>query len=138
MSDRKDNWRGMNWVRQDKRLAIYLRDGLACAYCGSGIEEGIRLSLDHIVPDSRGGDNHELNLVTACDKCNSSRGNRSVIEFASAVAGYVNRGLTSEEIRDHVMSTAMKDLRPFRKQAREMMAERGSCFQVLHSQKESA
>lgn len=33
-STRKADWQGMNWIRQDKRLAIYLRDGLACVWCG--------------------------------------------------------------------------------------------------------
>jgi len=37
---------GMNWIRKEKRLAIYLRDGLACGYCGQSIEDGAKLTLD--------------------------------------------------------------------------------------------
>ena len=47
-------------------MAIYMRDGLACAYCGAAVEDGAQLSLDHITPDSLGGDNQADNLVT-CD-----------------------------------------------------------------------
>ncbi len=43
-------YQGMNFVRQDLRLAIYLRDGLACVWCGQGIEDGIKFTLDHVVP----------------------------------------------------------------------------------------
>ena len=77
---------GMNWITQHKRLAIYMRDGLACAYCGDGVEDGAKLTLDHLTPYSEGGSNHESNLVTCCQRCNSSRGNRSVEQFAAGVA----------------------------------------------------
>jgi hypothetical protein len=48
---------GMNWIRQEKRLAIYLRDGLACCWCGFTVEDGVRFTLDHIVPRQMGGGN---------------------------------------------------------------------------------
>ena len=41
-------YQGMNWIRQDKRLAIYLRDGLACAWCGNGVENGAKLPLEGV------------------------------------------------------------------------------------------
>ena len=64
MTKRKANWQGMNWIRQEKRLAIYLRDGMSCAYCGASVEGGAQLSLDHVKPHSRGGSNAAANLVT--------------------------------------------------------------------------
>ena len=48
-------YQGANWVRREKRLALYLRDGLACVYCGEGVEDGVVLTLDHLVPHSHGG-----------------------------------------------------------------------------------
>ena len=39
-----------NWINVRRRLAIYLRDGMACVYCGSGIEDGIKMTLDHVIP----------------------------------------------------------------------------------------
>ena len=59
---------GMNWIRKEKRLAIYLRDGLACCFCGEGVEDGAKLTLDHLTPHSHGGTNGAENLATACHR----------------------------------------------------------------------
>ena len=91
-------WQGMNWITQVRRLAIYLRDGAACVYCGEGLEHGATLSLDHVKPHSKGGTNHETNLVTCCKRCNDSRGNRPLTTFAKGVAAYRNHGLTADVI----------------------------------------
>lgn len=62
---------GMNWIRQAKRLAIYMRDNFSCLYCGTGIEQAeIILTLDHVVHH---GSNDATNLVTACMDCNVSK-----------------------------------------------------------------
>lgn len=80
--NRKARNQGMNWIRPEKRLAIYLRDSLSCCYCNHGVEDSVRLTLDHVIPHSKGGDNSERNLVTACLECNSARGNKPVTRFA--------------------------------------------------------
>jgi hypothetical protein len=123
----RGNWQGMNWIRQDKRLAIYLRDNLACAYCGEGVEQGAKLTLDHVRPHACGGSNHESNLVTCCSTCNSSRGKRSVREFAAGVAEYRNHGLTAAEIIARVERLTRRSLKQYREQAKAMIADRGSC-----------
>ena len=61
---------------------------MACCWCGSSVEEGEHLTLDHFVPVSKGGTNEADNLLTSCRRCNSARGNRSAEEFAQAVAQY--------------------------------------------------
>ncbi|KKK72946.1 hypothetical protein LCGC14_2898780, partial [marine sediment metagenome] len=43
IASRKEKNQGMNWIRPEKRLAIYLRDGLACCYCGATVEDGTKL-----------------------------------------------------------------------------------------------
>ena len=92
-------YQGSKWIRRERRLAIYLRDGLACCYCGATIEEdGATLSLDHVLPYSQGGSNDSCNLITSCQKCNSSRGDRPVDEFVKAVASYLDRGVRAEDI----------------------------------------
>lgn len=40
-----------------------------CAYCGSTEE----LTLDHVVPQCKGGSNHITNVICACRKCNSDK-----------------------------------------------------------------
>ena len=129
--DRKTRNQGMNWISQTKRLAIYARDGFACCYCGSAVEEGVKLTLDHITPHSLGGDNKETNLVTCCRKCNSSRGNRLVEDFAAATAAYLNHGIQPEAILTHIHACLKRPLDI--KTARELIARRGSCFNVLQS-----
>ncbi len=120
-------WQGMNWIRQEKRLAIYLRDGLACAYCGFSVEEGAQLTLDHVKPHSKGGTNHETNLVTCCHKCNCSRGNRSVRAFAADVATYIDAD--AKTIERHVRACTRRPLA--KDEAKQMIARRRSAAQVL-------
>jgi len=129
----KKRTQGAKWIRQDKRLAIYLRDGLACAYCGVGIESGAQLSLDHLVRYSHGGSNKETNLVTCCSHCNSARGNRPVADFVEKVAGYIN--VNPSDISDYIETQREKSLKPFRIEAKEMIARRGSYSAVMNELK---
>ena len=59
-----------------KRLRIYIRDKYRCQYCGIR-KDPAGLTLDHIVPRSRGGDNTPVNIVTACLACNNRKGSRT-------------------------------------------------------------
>jgi 5-methylcytosine-specific restriction endonuclease McrA len=62
-----------------KRLRIYIRDKYRCQYCGEK-KRASELTLDHILPRSRGGDNSPVNIVTACVPCNGRKGNRTPAE----------------------------------------------------------
>lgn len=62
-----------------KRLRIYMRDKYRCQYCGEK-KRVSDLTLDHILPRSRGGDNSPVNIVTACVPCNSRKGSRTPAE----------------------------------------------------------
>src|SRR5438132_744502 len=62
--------------RKISRRALFARDGWRCVYCGSGG----RLTLDHVVPRSRGGDSVWENVVTSCAPCNLRKGNRLLEE----------------------------------------------------------
>ena len=101
---------GRRWIRDEKRLAIMIRDGMGCVFCGIGVEAGEVMTLDHLTPHSHGGTNHAENLVLACRRCNSARGNRSVEEFAEKVAGYLNHGITAEAIISHIETTRIRPL----------------------------
>ena len=54
---------------------VFARDGYACRYCGKGGKEGIPLTVDHLVLWEVGGPSIEANLLSACRKCNKTRGN---------------------------------------------------------------
>lgn len=62
-----------------KRTRIYMRDKFRCQYCGEK-KAASNLTLDHILPRSRGGDNSPFNVVTACMSCNQRKGNRTPSE----------------------------------------------------------
>jgi 5-methylcytosine-specific restriction endonuclease McrA len=55
---------------------IYLRDNHTCQYCSRKFH-GSELTLDHVLPRSRGGRNTWENLVTACKKCNQAKDDRT-------------------------------------------------------------
>jgi 5-methylcytosine-specific restriction endonuclease McrA len=55
------------------RANIFRRDGHKCAYCGSRQN----LTIDHVVPRSQGGKDTWDNLVTACQVCNTKKGDRT-------------------------------------------------------------
>jgi 5-methylcytosine-specific restriction endonuclease McrA len=61
--------------RKISRRALFARDGWRCAYCGT---TNGRLTLDHIVPRSKGGESIWENVVTACAPCNLRKGDRSL------------------------------------------------------------
>ena len=56
------------------RKNILRRDGHRCQYCGRG---DLTLTLDHVLPVSRGGEDGWENLVCACVKCNNKKGDRT-------------------------------------------------------------
>ena len=65
--------------RKISRRALFARDDWQCVYCG---QSGVRLTLDHVVPRSRGGDSVWENVVTSCAPCNMRKGNRLLEEAA--------------------------------------------------------
>lgn len=60
-------------VRQALRLEVFERDDCTCHYCKQRFERG-SLTVDHIVPRSRGGRTVLSNLITACEPCNRKKG----------------------------------------------------------------
>lgn len=69
--------RGVSFTRRN----VLLRDGFECQYCGErpGTSE---LTLDHVLPRSRGGPMTWENVVAACKQCNRDKGSRTPREAA--------------------------------------------------------
>ena len=65
--------------RSASRKGILLRDGFTCQYCRSKLPAG-DLTLDHVVPRSRGGLSTWENLVACCFECNNRKSNRTPLE----------------------------------------------------------
>ena len=55
------------------RTNLFRRDGGECQYCGSKRH----LTIDHIIPKSKGGKTNWTNLITACNRCNVSKGDKT-------------------------------------------------------------
>ncbi len=59
--------------RKITRRAVLARDSYTCQYCG---RESAGLTVDHVIPRSRGGTSHWDNIVAACAPCNRKKGSR--------------------------------------------------------------
>ena len=66
-------------TRALSRKNILLRDRNCCQYCGTALPAS-ELTLDHVMPRSRGGSSTWENLVACCHTCNRKKGNRTPIE----------------------------------------------------------
>jgi CRISPR/Cas system Type II protein with McrA/HNH and RuvC-like nuclease domain len=65
------------------RENVYRRDNFECVYCGDYNRK--TLTLDHVVPQSKGGKDTWDNLVTACRKCNSEKSNLTLEEYGKEI-----------------------------------------------------
>jgi 5-methylcytosine-specific restriction endonuclease McrA len=78
------------------RQNIFKRDEFKCLYCGSENN----LTIDHVMPSSRGGRNSWENLATCCKGCNGKKGNKtpeeanmqlSAIPFKPSYINYIRK-----------------------------------------------
>lgn len=72
----------VTYIRIPRRLTlplnrrnVFIRDDYTCQYCGRQPGRSL-LTMDHVVPRSRGGGLTWENIVTACMNCNQRKGNR--------------------------------------------------------------
>ena len=56
---------------------VFVRDNYTCGYCGNVYSKNSKeLTIDHIIPKSKGGKNDWMNCITACKSCNALKGNK--------------------------------------------------------------
>lgn len=84
------------------REHVLMRDDHRCQYCGERFEARA-LTLDHVVPRSRGGTTSWTNIVTACRDCNSRKRNRTPSEAGMK--------LRSEPVRPNDLTFPFAQLR---------------------------
>lgn len=65
------------------RTNIFKRDNYECVYCTNGDVK--QLTLDHVIPQSKGGPNSWDNLVTACKKCNGEKADLTLEEYGKEI-----------------------------------------------------
>lgn len=59
------------------RQNIFLRDNHICQYCWQKFSEK-KLTVDHVIPLSKGGRHEWTNVVTACSACNNKKGDKTL------------------------------------------------------------
>ena len=65
------------------RENVYKRDNYECVYCGySNVK---MLTLDHVIPQSKGGKDSWDNLVTACRQCNGEKSDLTLEEYGKQI-----------------------------------------------------
>jgi 5-methylcytosine-specific restriction endonuclease McrA len=57
------------------RRQVFIRDRFKCVYCG--LDKKSDLTIDHVLPRSRGGDTSYANCVSACRRCNQYKGDKT-------------------------------------------------------------
>lgn len=77
-------------VKGRLRFEILRRDGHTCRYCGQSAPD-VKLTVDHVVPESLGGSDDPSNLVTACTSCNG--GKASIAPDSALVADVASDAL---------------------------------------------
>jgi len=64
------------------RREIFIRDNYTCQYCDRQLTD---LTIDHVIPRSRGGQHVWDNVVSACRQCNHRKGGKSIAEARMAL-----------------------------------------------------
>ncbi len=59
------------------RKNIFIRDNFTCQYCGNVFNKS-HLTIDHVIPRSKGGETTWTNSVTSCSKCNNKKSDKSI------------------------------------------------------------
>lgn len=60
------------------KYEILKRDNYRCLWCGRDIADGIKLNIDHVIPESFGGPTNYENLGVLCNECNNGKSNEYV------------------------------------------------------------
>ena len=63
---------------------VLIRDNYTCKYCGL---KNDKMTIDHIIPVSKGGKNEFENCVTSCRQCNNKKGNKFLEEIDMKIHG---------------------------------------------------
>jgi len=71
-------------IRKSIRFEIFKRDQFQCQYCGRK-PPIVVLEIDHIIPVSKGGDDLQENLITACEECNRGKAARPLDRIPSSL-----------------------------------------------------
>ncbi|MHB9131855.1 MAG: HNH endonuclease [Armatimonadota bacterium] len=93
-------------ILRPTRKSIFTRDGHRCVYCGT---TSLPLTIDHVIPHSRGGSDEWNNLVCCCTKCNNFKGSRTPEEAEMTMREKPHRPKFLPYISYHKFVTALRN-----------------------------
>lgn len=106
------------------RRTIFERDGHQCQYCKRYFRSN-DLSVDHVLPRARGGGESWENLVTACIRCNATKGDRTPSEAGMPLARAPKRPAPDSALSGGTMSRGRSGRREPRYAAWRMFLPQG-------------
>ncbi len=83
---------------------VLVRDRFTCAYCG---EKSKKLTIDHVIPRSRGGKTDFDNCVACCKKCNDKKAARTLREAGMTLGKRPFQPTISEFMRLKLKSSGL-------------------------------
>jgi 5-methylcytosine-specific restriction endonuclease McrA len=101
----------LDQIPTEVRRHVMSRDERTCVYCGfvdgtqalAGDYVGAKITFDHVIPVTKGGDDSSQNLVACCSVCNRYKGNRTIAECG------LEPKFASKECRREVSTFASTD-----------------------------
>ncbi len=60
-------------ISRKDRYLVFHRDNFRCRACGLGVDDGVKLTVDHIIPVEWGGSSELSNYQTLCEECNAGK-----------------------------------------------------------------
>lgn len=78
----KEKFKLRKQIRKQSIPFLVLKFGKVCWYCGLPLVRRRMMTIDHIIPVSKGGDLFDLNnLAITCSQCNKAKSNKSLEQF---------------------------------------------------------
>lgn len=86
MSHEATNWAAIQALGKKRGKWLWEKTGGHCAYCGRLFASPLEMTVDHVIPKSRGGSNDKSNRLPACQRCNIAKGARPLSALRSLLA----------------------------------------------------
>lgn len=81
--------------------AVYLRDRYRCQYCGKDLTKS-SITIDHVIPRSKGGTSHFKNCVASCQRCNMRKADKLLSDVGMTLLQVPWEPTSMELLREHV------------------------------------
>ena len=82
-------------VNPQVKLNVIRRDNFKCIYCGTGGSQKNFLTVDHVLPLSKGGTNVQTNIACCCRECNAKKNSMLLTNFIKKYKIKINKKIDS-------------------------------------------